>query len=103
MQTDNSTRAYDLKKSDVWKKPPQNIKKRTKKFRFRDFSRDVFEKKNIEDTLGSNFIYENSVGTNTYEYREKESVKPESSEVNVAKRTAERRTGVYKLDSRSGN
>jgi len=33
-----------------------NIKKRTKKFRFRDFSRDVFEKKNIEDTLGSNFI-----------------------------------------------
>ena len=55
MQTDNSTRANDLKKSDVWKKPPQNIKKRTKKFRFRDFSRDVFEKKNIEDTLGSNF------------------------------------------------
>jgi hypothetical protein len=54
VQTDNSTRANDLKKSDVWKKPPQNIKKRKKKVR--DFSRDVFEKKNIEDTLGSNFI-----------------------------------------------
>ena len=64
----------------------------------------MFLRRKISKTLWAQiFIYENSVGTNTYEYREKESVKPESSEVNVAKRTAERRTGVYKLDSRSGN
>tara|TARA_B110000459_G_C16513383_1_gene449023 strand:+ start:830 stop:994 length:165 start_codon:yes stop_codon:yes gene_type:complete len=54
VQTDNSTRANDLKKSDVWKKTAAKHKKRKKKVR--DFSRDVFEKKNIEDTLGSNFI-----------------------------------------------
>jgi hypothetical protein len=64
----------------------------------------MFLRRKISKTLWAQiFISENSVGTNTYEYREKESVKPESSEVNVAKRTAERRTGVYKLDSRSGN
>lgn len=32
---------------------PKNKKEKEKS---RDFSRDVFEKKNIEDTLGSNFI-----------------------------------------------
>jgi hypothetical protein len=31
-------------------------KKTIKKEKSLDFSRDVFEKKNIEDTLGSNFI-----------------------------------------------
>ena len=31
-------------------------KHKKKQKKVRDFSRDVFEKKNIEDTLGSNFI-----------------------------------------------
>jgi hypothetical protein len=54
VQTDNSTRANDLKRVTYGRNRRKNIKKRKKKVR--DFSRDVFEKKNIEDTLGSNFI-----------------------------------------------
>jgi len=56
VQTDNSTRANDLKKSDVWKKTAAKHKKKDKKVSISRFFSDVFEKKNIEDTLGSNFI-----------------------------------------------
>jgi hypothetical protein len=53
VQTDVALR-FKKRVTYVWKKPPQKQERKGKKFR--DFSRDVFEKKNIEDTLGSNFI-----------------------------------------------
>jgi len=53
VQTDIA-RAKRFKKRVTYGKNRRKNKKEKEKSR--DFSRDVFEKKNIEDTLGSNFI-----------------------------------------------
>jgi hypothetical protein len=46
----------DIARAKRFKKRVTYGKNKKEKEKSRDFSRDVFEKKNIEDTLGSNFI-----------------------------------------------